>query len=113
MANWPFTPQGVVVETLTDAIHLVRTGAQTTIVGRSVTDVVRALRLTYLVVTSEEVRSMAAFFAARRGAFEAFTITNPVDGQSYQVRFDSDLHLENFTPAFFRSNALSFTVVDS
>jgi len=31
-----------------------------------------------------------AFYQARKGAFEAFLWTNPLDGQTYTVRFERD-----------------------
>lgn len=114
MAVWSFAPQNVAVEMLLDdGTILSRSGPQSVIAGQVSPDIVRAIRLTYNPVASADVRSMAAFFRARHGAYEAFGFDNPVDGRSYQVRFSETLRMDNFTPAFFASNPLTFTVVTS
>lgn len=34
--------------------------------------------------------SIWAFYVARKGAYEAFQWQNPIDGQTYTVRFEQD-----------------------
>lgn len=116
MALWAFSaaPQDVLAETLTAFPTVTLVGPQSDLVGRWVDDVTRGFRLRYTTVTSDIASQMGAFFRDRRGAFEAFDFINPNDGRAYLVRFDSDLQIEYFTPAYFRTGGdLLFVVVTS
>jgi phage-related protein len=52
------------------------------------------------------------FFVARRGSFEAFYWTNPVDTTSYLVRFlEDELNAEYFAFQLYRFNRVEFLEV--
>jgi hypothetical protein len=111
MALWPYSATGIAADVLVDAVRVSRPAARYTVVGRGADTVHRRFRVSYNPVSSAEVRSMSAFFAARRGAFETFTFPSPIDDRLYSVRFVTDMRIENFTPAYFRTNVLEFDVV--
>lgn len=113
LETWSYVPQRQMTETITTAVNVVTPAPRAEIVGRITDKVLRQFRLTYTVVGSGEVRSMSAFFQARRGPFEAFVFRSPTDSRTYLVRFPESMTLEHFTPAVFRTSDLVLTEVTS
>jgi len=101
MPIWSYVAQQVLGETLTADVRVTAVSPQAEVSGRPSMNFLRSFRLRYTAVTTAEAASMAAFFAAQQGAFQAFTLISPNDQRSYQVRFDTALR-----PAHFQANLL-------
>ncbi len=101
MATWAFTPQEVLAESLAYEIERAET------LGRGVTasgiegNAHRRFRLRYALVTSADCYAMRMFFTARQGSFGSFEFLNPVDLQTYTVRFSAGLSLQHLAPVYF------------
>src|SRR5207253_10002386 len=89
-------------EALTAETYGVSPSLGSRLVGRQTTVMQRGWRLRYSVVTTAECNSMAAFFTARRGAFDEFMFHNPNDGELYRARFDTGMSIDYFTPGYLR-----------
>jgi phage-related protein len=113
LETWSYIPQQQFTQTLTSAVTVIAPAPRAEIVGKLTDKILHEFKLRYTVVGSGEVNSMAAFFQARHGSFEAFLFRSPTDQRSYLVRFSESLTVEHFTPSFFRTNELTFTEVTS
>ncbi len=57
----------------------------------------RSFTLTYDVLTAAETNTLYNFYVARKGPFEAFSFVNPMDSQTYTVRFvDDEMSYDEF-----------------
>ena len=113
LAVWSYVPQRQAVVTLTAAVDVVTPSPRAEVVGAFTDTVLREFQFDYPLVGSSEVQSMAAFFTARQGPWEAFILRSPTDSRTYLVRFPDALELEHFEPALFRTRPLVFTEVRS
>lgn len=60
--------------------------------------------LIYDVLTSSEMDILYDFYVARSGSYEAFYFVNPVDSQTYTVRFvDDELSYDMFSVALYKT----------
>lgn len=114
MAHWGFMPQDVLDEEIGADVAVAIVSPLTINVERAGPELTRGFRLRYSVLTSADAQAMAAFYTARRGAWEPFDWINPNDMRVYSVRFDSRMRLEHFAPGFFRHGLdLAFVVLDA
>jgi uncharacterized protein with HEPN domain len=110
---WSYVPQRVFEATATSAVRVIASSPRAEIVGAPTTRILREFRLQYTAVPSAEIRSMAAFYLARQGPFEAFLFQAVTDSRTYLVRFTDELQIEHFSPSLFRTQAIALTEVTS
>jgi hypothetical protein len=111
---WSFPPQQVLTEELSADVRVAATGTRAEVAGIVAPARVRRWRLQYTVVGTSDAASMAAFYQATQGPWQSFQWINPNDACVYQVRFDSAMTLELFTPVYYRQGVdVVLVVVDS
>lgn len=103
-AVWSYVPTESVVEEIHAGARGIQWGGRPAVWTATTSNQLRRFTLSFgPCTTSAECNSMLAFFRARNGAFDPFVWQSPIDSRTYQVRFDSSLRADLFTPGLFRS----------
>jgi hypothetical protein len=71
------------------------------------------LRQSVLQSTYDEVAELVNFFDSNRGSLYSFSLIDPVDGITRQVRFDESLTLEQFLYKIYNSSVILIGTFDS